>query len=159
MGAMSESRPLPPSPSLRPLGSPASAVRPPGSAAPPAPAKIAPLPAQPTKADEADTAPMSLVDSPSAEGGGVSKIKAFGIAGGGAHRDKFARKPNAPGTGICRVRSFHGRLSDEGLNFIDDKINEWLDQHPEIEVKFVTSNIGVFEGKIRDPALILNVWY
>ena len=73
--------------------------------------------------------------------------------------DRFTRKPVTTGRGACRVRSFHGRLSDEGLAFIDEKINEWLDRHPEIEVKFVTSTTGVFEGKIREPALVLNVWY
>jgi len=30
------------------------------------------------------------------------------------------------GQGACRVRSFHGRLSDEGMAYMDDKINEWL---------------------------------
>jgi hypothetical protein len=38
-------------------------------------------------------------------------------------------------------------------------INEWLDDHPEIEVKFVTQTVHVFEGKIREPALVMNVWY
>jgi hypothetical protein len=27
---------------------------------------------------------------------------------------------------------FHGRLSDDGLAYTDDKINEWLDNHPEV---------------------------
>ena len=35
----------------------------------------------------------------------------------------------------------------------------WLDAHPEVEVKFVTSTVGIFEGKMREPALILNLWY
>ena len=42
---------------------------------------------------------------------------------------------------------------------MDDLINEWLDAHPEIEVKFVTSTIGMFDGKMKDLAVILNVWY
>jgi hypothetical protein len=65
----------------------------------------------------------------------------------------------ATGQGAVRVRSFHGRLSDEGMAFMDEKINDWLDAHPEIEVKIVTTTIGTFEGKIREPALVVNVWY
>jgi hypothetical protein len=43
--------------------------------------------------------------------------------------------------------------------FLDDKINEWLDSHPEVEIKFVTTNIGQFEGKVRELAMVINVWY
>lgn len=122
------------------------------------PAKIPAIPMQPTKAHEEDLEPISLVDEPSASDGGISKIKSFGMAGQAAAHN-YKRQPVASGTGACRVRSFHGRLSEEGMTFLDDKINDWLDQHPEIEVKFVTTTIGQFEGKIREPALVMNVWY
>jgi len=71
----------------------------------------------------------------------------------------WKRKVNCPGNGACRVKSFHGKLSDQGMEFLDDTINVWLDAHPEIEVKFVTSTVGMYEGKFKDLALILNVWY
>ena len=61
------------------------------------------------------------------------------------------------GHGACRVRSFHGRLSDEGLVYMDDKINEWLDNHPEVEIKMVTTSIGQYEGKIRGGNILLSV--
>jgi len=51
------------------------------------------------------------------------------------------------------------QLSDQGLEYIDEAINVWLDEHPEIEVKFVTTNVGMFDGKFKDFALIINVWY
>ena len=57
------------------------------------------------------------------------------------------------------MKSFHGKYSDQGLQYLDDAVNEWLDAHPDVEVKFVTSTVGVFEGKIREPALVLNLWY
>jgi hypothetical protein len=125
---------------------------------PPGPARIPAVPVQPIKPHDEDLAPISLVDE--AEGGstGVSKIKSFGVAGAHAAQT-YRRQPNANSTGACRVRTFHGRLSDEGMSYLDDKINEWLDQHPEIEVKLVTTTIGQFEGKIREPALVVNVWY
>jgi hypothetical protein len=143
---MSELRPLPPLHGGKPL-----APQAPGGQAPAAP---------PAKPAELELEPIGLVDAPAGQtGSGISKIKAFGIAGPGSHKDKFARQTKATGTGAIRVRTFHGRLSDEGMAYMDEKINEWLDQHPEIEVKFATTNIGQYEGKIREMALIVNVWY
>jgi hypothetical protein len=103
--------------------------------------------------------PIGLVDeSPATTVETVKKIKAFGADAASKTHD-WKRKTNVVGSGSVRMRSFHGRLSDEGLGFMDDKINEWLDSHPEVEVKFVTSTVGTYEGKIREPALVLNVWY
>lgn len=139
-------------PRVTPMGQPRPAV--PG--APAAPGQP-PRPAPP-KPPEDDDAPISLVDEPAAGTPVVSKIKAMGIAG--AHQTRtMNRKTTVNGTGAIRVRSFHGRLSEEGLAFLDDKINEWLDTHPDIEVKFVTTNIGTFEGKLKELALVVNVWY
>ncbi len=88
----------------------------------------------------------------------VKKIKAFGVDEHRAHHE-WKRQVVKTGTGACRVRSFHGKYSEQGLEYLDNAINEWLDNHPEIEVKFVTSTVMTFEGKVREPALVLNVWY
>ena len=62
--------------------------------------------------------------------------------------------------GATRVRSFHGRLSDDGLAFTDDKINEWLDNHPEVEIKHVNCIVGPLEGKVTgEQGLIVVIWY
>jgi hypothetical protein len=90
---------------------------------------------------------------------GVSKIRAFGVGGEHIGLSEFKRQTNNTGQGASRVRSFHGRLSDQGLGFLDDSVNAWLDSHPDVDVKFVTSTIGLYDGKIKEPALILNVWY
>lgn len=88
------------------------------------------------------------------------KIQAFGM-GDAAHIKKhdWKRQPTKNGTGACRVKSFHGKYSEQGLDYLDNAINEWLDAHPEVEVKFVTPTVMTFEGKIREPALVLNLWY
>jgi hypothetical protein len=114
---------------------------------------IAPLPTSHAKHQELD--PIELIEDTH---DASRKIKAFGSE---AVRQDHAwnRKPNANGTGASRVRSFHGKDSDQGLEYLDNAINDWLDAHPEAEVKFVTSTVGVFEGKIREPALVLNLWY
>jgi len=112
------------------------------------------------KQDDHSLDPISLVDDFDANSDTppTSKIKAFGVAGMTATHN-YKRATVNTGQGACRVRSFHGRLSDEGMAYMDDKINEWLDNHPEIEVKIVTTSIGQYEGKIKEPALVLNVWY
>lgn len=86
------------------------------------------------------------------------KIIAFGEE---SHHKKhdWKRKTTCSGTGACRVKTFHGKYSDQGMNYLDDAINEWLDNHPDVEIKFVTSTVATFEGKIREPALVLNLWY
>ena len=124
-------------------------------------AKVAGIPVQAMpKADDHSLDPISLVDDfdASSDSPTPSKIKAFGVAGM-TQQHTYKRPTHATGTGACRVRSFHGRLSDEGMAYMDDKINEWLDGHPDIEVKIVTTSIGQYEGKIKEPALVLNVWY
>lgn len=88
-----------------------------------------------------------------------SNIKAFGVAGPGQSSKQWQRKAHVTGQGACRVRTFHGKLSDQGMDHMDNVINSWLDNHPEVEVKLVTTSIGQFEGKIREPALVVNVWY
>jgi hypothetical protein len=76
-----------------------------------------------------------------------------------ARNRQWKRQTTSSGHGACRVKTFHGKCSDQGLEYLDDAINMFLDEHPEIEVKFVQSNIGMFDGKFKDFALIVNVWY
>lgn len=87
------------------------------------------------------------------------KIQAFGQAlGGRKHTENWKRKTNLTGTGATHVRSFHCKLNAESLEFMDRQINEWLDEHPDYEVKFVNAAVGEWTGKIKEPALIVSVW-
>lgn len=142
--------PHPQAPAIRPqgpgIGQPTHLPRP----APPAPADEEPIA---LIDDDAGGAPLSATEQ------FTKKIKAIGEAGVHKKHHDWKRKVHANGTGAIRVRSFHGKYSDSGLQYLDDAINEWLDANPEIEIKFVTSTVGVFEGKIREPALVLNLWY
>ncbi|USN97884.1 MAG: hypothetical protein H6810_06715 [Phycisphaeraceae bacterium] len=78
--------------------------------------------------------------------------------GRGGHEGKWKRQPNVTGTGAIHVKSFHSKLTGDSLEFLDSQINEWLDEHPEYEVKMVTTSIGEWTGKLKEPALIINVW-
>ncbi len=87
---------------------------------------------------------------------GTSKIRTFGKAV--RHDENWSRKPNITGNGATHVRTFHAKLTDESLRYMDQQINEWLDKHTEYEVKFVTNTIGAFSGKVKEPALLIQVW-
>gem|GEM_PF-646252 len=104
-----------------------------------------------------DTGPVEVPSTaPLVEGS--KKIRTFERHDGGAHDSEWSRHPNVTGAGAIHVRTFHSKLNSDSLAFMDQTINEWLDAHPEYEVKFVTSTIGEFTGKIREPALICQVW-
>ena len=74
------------------------------------------------------------------------------------HEDEWARTPNTTGQGAIHVRTFHCKLTDDAMAFLDQSINEWLDAHPQYEVKLVTTTVGMVTGKIKDPHLICQVW-
>lgn len=41
---------------------------------------------------------------------------------------------------------------------MDSQINDWLDEHPQYEVKLVTTTIGTWLSKTSELRLIVNVW-
>lgn len=88
------------------------------------------------------------------------KIQAFQQSlGSKRHEDTWNRTPNITGTGAIHVKSFHCKMSDDALVFLDQQVNEWLDAHPQYEVKFVTTSSGEFVGKVgKEPHLVMQVW-
>lgn len=123
------------------------------------PTPVSPQPAPVAMGAPAHAPAHATATAPSVLGPNASKIKSFSVAQEKSHLTKFNRQPTVTGRGAIRVRTFHSRLSDESLAYMDDKINEWLDGHPDIEIKFTTCAIGQYDGKIKEPALVLNVWY
>ena len=124
----------------------------PGGAATSAPAALA-----------RPSAPLSPNDShagiPSPAGSGAPappKITMFGRER--QHEQAWGRTPNSTGTGAIHVKTFHCKLTEDALQYMDQTINEWLDSHPQYEVKFVSSSIGTMTGKLKEPALICQVW-
>lgn len=116
-------------------------------AAPTAPASSAPA-----------TNDASIGLSESKAGTTATKINVFGSDAPKAAPSKFTRAPNVTGYGACRVKSFIGKISTPGLEFLDNNINQWIDAHPEVEVKFVTSTVGGMDGK-HESAIVMNLWY
>jgi ABC-type glycerol-3-phosphate transport system substrate-binding protein len=78
--------------------------------------------------------------------------------GAGMSGGQWKRACSNTGTGATHVKSFHCKLSGEALENMDRQINEWLDAHPEVEVKFVSTNVGEWIGKIKEDNLIVSIW-
>lgn len=75
------------------------------------------------------------------------------------HEDSWNRTPNTPGTGAIHVKSFHSKMNDDSLAYMDQQINEWLDAHPQYEVKLVTSSVGELQGKMgKEVHMVVQVW-
>ena len=129
---------------------------------PPSRPTVMPPPMMPPSAKDLD--PISLIEEqdhshdPARAPAPPAKKITFGSE---MHHKTHAwkRTPAKTGQGACRVKTFHGKYSEQGLEYLDNAINEWLDANPDVEVKFVTPTVLQFEGKVRENALVLNVWY
>ena len=88
-----------------------------------------------------------------------AQIRSFEQESSLGHKSSLKRAMIKTGNGATRVRTFHIRLSDNAMNYLDDQINEWIDQHEDIEIKFVSTTVGIVEGKKAEPHLIVSVWY
>jgi hypothetical protein len=136
-------------------------LRPPGIAPPSIRTGV--VAAQTAPPTQKELEPISLVEDESSPHTQVAapmpkKIQAFGMDNVQRNR-QWKRQLQNNGTGATRMKSFHGKYSEQGLDYLDAAVNDWLDSHADVEVKFVTSTVMTFEGKIREPALVLNVWY
>lgn len=90
-------------------------------------------------------------------GASASKIRTFAENKQSYHH-QWQRQPTKTGNGATHVKTFVCKLRLDAMDHLDDMINEWLDAHPECEVKFVTTTTGELKGKITEPALFVNIW-
>ena len=111
--------------------------------------------------DEADKS-LSLIDETEVTNHAPHQIRSFseGSTLSGGHKDQHFKRSitpfNEPAT---RCRTFHGKLTAAGLAHMDEQINEWLDSHTELYIKSSSSTVGVFEGKTKEPHLLVTVFY
>ncbi len=93
---------------------------------------------------------------------GSPKIQAFDQrlgSGSKSPEDRWKRSPVVTGKGASHVKSFHCKLNNESLDFLDQQVNEWLDAHPQFEVKMATTSVGEWNGKQgREPNVIMQIW-
>lgn len=119
-----------------------------GSSPPPASSK--------SSAKKADGFAPIEIASGASDSSGASRIHAFGREK--RHEDEWSRTPNTTGTGAIHVKTFVAKLRLDAIDYLDRQVNEWLDAHPQYEVKFVTTTVGDLMGKMKEQALFMNVW-
>lgn len=78
---------------------------------------------------------------------------------GGWDDTRFNRQLDPRAVSSTRCRTFHSKLSEAALEFMNNQINEWIDKEDNLSIKFATSTIGTFEGKHSEPNLILTLFY
>lgn len=91
-----------------------------------------------------------------------SKIRSFaaGSTLAGAHHDaSLKRSVTGPADPPTRIRTFHSKLTPAALAHMDDLVNEWIDNHPEIFIKKTNVTVGPFEAKHVEQHLILTIFY
>ncbi len=128
-----------------------------------------PAPTGPTGIAQAAPPPVEaapiLMDQPIAEDApakSAHKITTFasgGLGAGMTEHHAYKRHLNRDNKGSLRCRIFHAKLTDAALKFMEDQINDWVDQNPEIEIKSSTTQVGIVEGKTSEPHLIITVFY
>ncbi|HUW84306.1 MAG TPA: hypothetical protein VMZ31_16085 [Phycisphaerae bacterium] len=115
------------------------------------------------QAEQEEDEPISLTDEPERKAETGSKIRSFGeggiTAGKGVVDTSGLKRSLLKGAAATRCRAFHAKLSDAAVAYMNNQINEWVDSDPEIEIKFATSTIGVFEGKHAEQNLIITIFY
>lgn len=115
-----------------------------------------------TKAPDVADQTLSMVSDEEMSPAGSAQIRSFaeGSTLAGAHRESgFQRPLVGPEQGATRVRTFHGKLTEAGLAHMDEQINDWLDAHPDIFIKTSASSVGVFEGKTKEPHMLVSLFY
>ncbi len=86
-------------------------------------------------------------------GGGITFDRA-----GSTHEEQLKRQllNNDHAT---RCRTFHCRLNDTSINHMNQQINEFVDTHEDVQIKFATTCIGVVEGKHSEQHLFITIFY
>jgi len=80
--------------------------------------------------------------------------------GMGAFNVSGLNRPTDPESPCAtRCRTFHAKLNEGAVAYMNREINEWVDGDETIRIKFSTAAIGIYEGKRQDPHLIVTVFY
>ena len=88
--------------------------------------------------------------------GEAKKIETFDRHG--HYQENWKRPPNKTEQGATHIRTFVAKLRLDAIEHLDEQVNEWLDEHPEYEVKLVTTSIGILTGKLKEDAIFMTVW-
>ncbi len=69
------------------------------------------------------------------------------------------QKPITGGERITGVKTFFTKLHPGAITFLDEQINDWLRQHPDVRIKHTNVTVGEVQAKKSEENLIVVVWY
>ncbi len=75
-----------------------------------------------------------------------------------AAEKKWQIPPVTLGPGATHMKTFVTKMRLDAIDYLDQQVNDWLEQHPGYQVKFATTTIGQMAGKTTEPALVMTLW-
>lgn len=60
---------------------------------------------------------------------------------------------------ITGVKTFFTKLHAGAIDFINDQVNNWLKNNPDVVVKSTNTTTGMVVSKKTEPNLIITIWY
>jgi len=60
---------------------------------------------------------------------------------------------------ITNVKTFFTKLHAGAIDFLNEQINTWLEENPNIIVKRTNMVTGEIQGKKTEPNIIIVIWY
>lgn len=105
--------------------------------------------------------PITLLgsDDGAAQSSMVRSFAGSGTAVGEKAERQYKRPLAGRDQGATRCRTFHAKLAAGAIVYLDDQINEWIDSHPDVYIKTVSTTVGLFEGKHQEPHLMVTIFY
>jgi len=99
---------------------------------------------------------VPIVDLLEEEAASGQKVESLGKMT--ARQELWTREVDRSSHGASHVKTFIGKLTREAIGYMDEQINTWLENNPEVEVKFVTVVQGDIIGRTREPSLLVSLW-
>ena len=85
------------------------------------------------------------------------QISAIGESEEGAET-RWTRRPAATARGACHTKTFTAKLRGDAIEVMDEAINQWLEDNPDYEVKFISTSVGEMTSKTTEKTLFISVW-
>ena len=109
-----------------------------------------------------DTNPMKVSHAPLNLGGGSSAEAAKPVAEKPVVRKPPEAKPIEKKTSDIRitgVKTFFTKLHPGAMEFLDEQIQKWLRENPNVHIKLTNTTTGEVQAKKTEPNIIIHVWY
>ncbi len=72
---------------------------------------------------------------------------------------KTSGKNVSSGERITGMKTFFAKLHAGALEFLDEQINDWLKDNPEVQIKHTNITTGDVQAKKTEPNILITVWY